>query len=243
MTAQTDNKPVEQPQAQQTQVTPAQNNTQTEEEKQPKNSKEWDAFKSARAAERQQAEINAKEKGKAQAEAAALKAALDAVLNKPQPQQYEQQEQREESEDERIEKRVAEALQRQQKIYEDQRKEKERTEYPDKLAKDFKDFSEVCSTENLDYMDYHYPEISGAFSYMPEGYVKWASVYKAVKRLIPNPTSSKDSKKAEHNMMKPQSMSAAGPTNTNSGAPAFKLDAERKAANWQRMEKIRMGLS
>lgn len=240
MSSQTDTKPVEKEI-----ITQVQNNTEqannvqaTEVETQPKNSKEWDAFKLARKAERDKAEEMAIKARKSQEEAAALKAALDAVLSKPAQQPKYNDEDIEESEEQRIDKRVNEVIARREMEAEKIRKEKEERELPQRLTNDFKDFERVCSSENLDYLDYHYPEVSRAFEHMPQNYEKWASIYKAVKRLIPNPDSVKDQSKADKNFNKPQSISTGGGTQSGSTIPPFKLDEKRKAENYARMRKV-----
>lgn len=238
---------IETPVVQQEKVEPVQNNTeqknnlqQTEQEAAPKNSKQWDEFKAARQAERDQAKETAKQAKKSQEEAMALKAALDAVLNKPQQAQqnnYQTYDPQEETEEQRIAKHVNEALAKRDAEYERQRQQREQQEYPQRLSSDFKDFDQVCSSENLDYLDYHYPEVAKAFAHMPQGYDKWSSIYKAVKRFIPNPDAKKEAGKAEKNFNKPQSSSSPGVTQQGDNTPGFKLDEKKKAENWARMQK------
>lgn len=241
MTVSVETQPVEQKK-----VIPVENNTETknntqqvEQEAAPKNGKQWDEFKAARQAERDQAKELAKQAKKSQEEASALKAALDAVLNKPQQgqQQTQQYDQQEDTEEQRISKHVNEALSKRDAEYERQRQQREQQEYPQRLNSDYKDFEQVCSSENLDYLDYHYPEVAKAFSHMPQGYEKWSSIYKAVKRFIPNTDSKKDAAKADKNFNKPQSSSSPGVTQQGDTTPGFKLDEKKKAENWARMQK------
>lgn len=214
-----------------------QNNKQETETLQDKN---WKTFRENREIERKQAEEMAKQAKKSQEEAAALKAALDAVLNKPQQSQqhYQQDDETEESEEQRIEKKVNAAIAKREAEAEKRRHEEELSTYPQRITRDYKDFHQVCSADNLDYLDYHYPEVAQAFSHMPEGYDKWASIYKAVKRFIPNVDSKKDQVKADKNFQKPQSISSPGVTQNKDGAPAFHLDDKRKAENYARMQRI-----
>lgn len=238
-------KPVEQPQAQQDKNTQPQQIAQPVQEKKedelPESAKDinWKAFKEARAEDRKRAEAESKRANEKQAEAEALKAALEAVLNKQQPQQQQQQSysENEETEEQRIDKRVAQAIARREAEYEKKRLDQEATEYPKRLNEEFKDFSVVCSSDNLDYLDYHYPEVSKALSHMPQGFEKWSTIYKAVKKLIPNTSSNKDAAKADRNMNKPQSMSAPGMTHSNENVSSFKLDEKRKAENYARMQR------
>ena len=222
----------------------AQQVVEAPKEEAPKSSKEWDAFRQARAQERKQAEEMAKQAQKSAAEAAALKAALESALQRPvQQQQQFGYEQQEETEEQRIEKKVAEAIARKEQEYERKNREREQAEYPQRLTATFNDFGQVCNEENLDYLEYHYPEVAAAFKQAPEGYDKWASIYKAVKRFVPNTDSRKDAAKAERNLNKPGSISS--PTVASGGGnqtPASRLDEQRKAANWSRMQKALKGI-
>jgi hypothetical protein len=204
------------------------------------NQANWKAFRDQREADRKakvEAEKRASEK---EAETEALKRALEAVVNKPN-QNYQMNssytEGEEETEEQRIQRHVDAALKRQTEEHKKVAKQKEMEEYPQRILSDFKDFNEVCSSENLDYMDYHYPEVTTPYKYMPEGYEKWAAAYKAVKRFVPNSDSRRDQVKAERNLAKPGSMSSTGTTQGESSLPPARLDEARRAANWARMQK------
>lgn len=199
----------------------------------------WRKFREQREIERKQKveaeRMAAEEKSKAEA----LKAAMEALLNKPVHNEYAQ----DETEEQRIEKKVQEAISKRESEYERQRQEREIAEFPVKLTQTYSDFNQVCSTENLDYLEYHYPELASPFKHMPDGFDKWSAIYKAVKRLVPNPDSKKDSKKADNNFQKPQSMSNPGTTQGGQSVPPRMLDDQRKAENWKRMQKALQGVS
>lgn len=225
--------------------TPKENVTTTENstQQQPEETVEqinWRKFRKEREEERkirQEAERKAQEKEK---EAAALKAAMEALLEKPvKPARQEEIEDL--SEDEKIQRKIDAALAQKEKIYEEERKRREQQEFPQRLIKTFNDFEQVCSTENLDYLEYHYPEVAEGFKYMPDGFDKWSAVYKAVKRFIPNPNDAKDKKKAESNLNRPQSMSLTGKSASGDQTPSM-LDDQRKKQNWARMQKAMKSL-
>ena len=134
---------------------------------------------------------------------------MEALVSKPSPPQQQMYEP-DETEEQRIRRQVNEAIAEKEKKNEEARKEREQQEFPQRLVSTFTDFDKVCSTENLDYLEYHYPEVAAPYKHLPEGFDKWAQIYKAVKRFVPNPESGKDQKKAEKNFNKPQSMSADG---------------------------------
>ncbi|MEN6512219.1 MAG: hypothetical protein ABFD00_10385 [Chloroherpetonaceae bacterium] len=208
----------------------------------------WRAFREARKkdrAEREAAEKKALEKEK---ENAALKAAMEAAFSKSSPsvqayQQYygiNQDYLNEETEEQKIERKVNELLQRKEEQYKKEQAEYEMREYPNRLKKDFPDFNHICSPENLDYLDYHYPEVSRPLQRLTEGYDKWHDIYHAVKKFIPNQSDvKKESLRADINNLKPKSISS--PTISPQGEKSLESWQEieqRRAANWQRMTKI-----
>ena len=210
------------------------------------NQANWKAFREKREIERKEAEEAKKRAAEKQAEAEALKAALAASLNR-QSNDHQLRETasdgNEESEEQRIERKVAEAI----KQHEDKRKQLEQQraqqELPQRLAYAYSDFEKVCSQENLDYLEFHYPEITRPFKQIPESFESWSDLYKAMKRLIPNADSSKDQKKAETNLKKPGALSAPGTTQGGNAMGSARLDEAKKAANWERMQRTLKGLS
>jgi len=211
-------------------------------QEQPKESIEeinWRKYRIERENERK-AKLEAEEIArKKQEENLALQKALEAIVNKPN-QSYQEEEY--ESEESKIEKKIAEALAKREQQYQRERVEREHQELPKRLQSDFRDFNQVCTEENLDYLEYHYPEVAKPYKHMPEGYEKWEGIYKALKRFIPNQESGKEAKKAEANLSKPTAMSRPGMTQTGDQAPHIMDDAKR-ASNWARMQKTIKGIS
>ncbi len=158
---------------------------------------------------------------------------------KPQ-QQYEEQE---DSEEAKIDRRVKQIIEERERAAEVQKQQNEMQALPKTLNTVFTDFNKVCTEENLDYLEFHYPEIATPFKHMPEGFDKWAAIYKTLKRFIPNTDSNKDASKAERNLHKPSSLSTPGATSGSNAMPSARLTEERKAENWARMEKARKGLN
>lgn len=201
----------------------------------------WRKFREQREIERKEKEAAERRAQEKEAEAQALKAAMEAILNKQPIQQqnhYSQPYGEEElSEDERIQRKVEAALALKEKQYEEARRQREQQEYPQKLAADYKDFNQICTADNLDYLEYHYPEVANAYKHVPDSYDKWANIYRAVKRFVPNLDSKKEAMRAEKNFTKPQSMAVAGATPTGDTAPIM-MDDKRRADNWARMQRI-----
>jgi hypothetical protein len=240
----TENKPEVKNEQQQTQQPVAQTQTVSETAppiKSEENQANWKAFREQRENERKAREASERIAQQKAAEAEALRAALEALTNKP-AQGY-QQEEREESEDERIDKRVKQIIAEREAQAEQTRQQREKQEFPQRLNNTYGDFNKVCSSENLDYLEYHYPEVAAPFKHLPDGYDKWAGIYKAVKRFVPNVDAKHDSKKAEQNLQKPGSASSPAITNGGNAIGAPRLDEARKQANWDRMQRLLKGLT
>lgn len=199
----------------------------------------WKKFREERKREREAKENSDRELAKKSEEVNALKAVVEALASKPSVSNDYQEDI---SEEQKIKDLVAKEMANRDKALEAQRNAKEQEELPYKLAKTFEGFNEVCSAENLDYLEYHYPEVASAYASLPNNFDKWGNIYKAIKKFVPNPDSGPDKRKAENNSLKPQSMSATGATATGDHAPKVLTDKIR-ADNWARMQKtMRRGL-
>lgn len=210
------------------------------------NKTNWAQFRAAREAERKakiEAEKRAAEKA---AEAEALKAALEAALKPSQPyyqpqqfDQYGQPQQSQESQDEIINRKVEEALAKRYALEEQQRKAREAAEMPQRLNSAYPDFHKVCTQENLDYFEFHHPEIARGYALAPDSEAKWAGIYQAIKKYVPNNQQAyADAARVNQNLSKPQSLSKTGAATGGHAMPEARLTEERKAANWQRMQEI-----
>ncbi len=203
------------------------------------NQANWKAFREQRENERKAREEADKRAEQKAEEAAALRAALEAMTAKPNQQSQEM----DETEEAKLERRIQEIILEREKAFIAERQQQEARQYPEKLRSVYSDFNKVCSEENLDYLEYHYPEVAVPFKHMPDGFEKWSAIYKAVKRFIPNVDSQKDANKADRNLLKPASMSTPGTSQGGSAMPTARLTEERKAENWARMERARKGLT
>jgi hypothetical protein len=209
--------------------------TSTEEYQQ----QNWKKFREQRELERKQKEEAEKIAREKEKEAAALKAAMETILNKQSPNHDDQNSnQNEMTEDQRIQIKVDQALAVRERQYEAERNKREAESLPQKLSSTHRDFNQVCTPENLDYLEYHYPEIARAFRNAPDNFEKWSDIYSAIKRFVPNSQSSQDEKKIEKNLSKPKSMVVPGTTQTGDSAPIM-IDEKRKAENWARMQRVR----
>jgi hypothetical protein len=216
------------------------------------NDPNWKAFREARKKDRIEKEAAEKRAADKEAEVTALKAAMEAAFSKsvPTPQAYQQYygmqptTDVEEPEGTQIKKQF-DAMWAAKK--EEERRdamERERHEYPNRLQRDFPDLQNVCSQENIDYLDYHFPEVARPLGRLPEGYDKWHDIYHAVKKFIPNHANMhKDAAKADNNQMKPKSISSQ--TSTPPGQKNMETWQEieqRRSANYERMQRIIKGV-
>lgn len=210
------------------------------------NKANWRAFREQREAERKTREEALHRAREKEAEAEALRAALEALANKPSNNNRINEhgyEETEETEEQKIDRKVEQALRQREVIAEKQRREQEQRDLPNRLANTYSDFNRVCTSENLDYLEYHYPEVAKPLQRLPDDFDKWADIYKAVKKFVPNIDSRNEAKKAEKNLQKPGSISSSGNTLGANAMPGARLDEQRKAANWERMQKTIKGLS
>ncbi len=207
------------------------------------NQANWKAFREQREADRKAREEAEKRAKIKEEEMAAYKAALEAITNKPNQNQHHDAGDIEESEEQRIDRRVKQIIAERENQAEEKRVQREQEEAPQKILQTFPDFNKVVTTENCDYLDYHYPELTTPFKYMPNGYDKWVAMYNAVKKLVPNLDSKKDMAKADKNLQKPGSVSSAGTTTGTGQMPSARLTEERRASNWERMQKTIKGLN
>lgn len=208
----------------------------TEESKEDRN---WKRFREERERERKLLEETKRRAEESEKQAAALKAALEAVTNRS-TQSHEPIV--EDEEEQKIQRAVAKAVQEAERRRAEEESKRQQQEMPYKLAQTYQNFNEVCSDENLDYLQYHYPEVYNTFKSAPDTFEKWGNVYKAVKRFVPNFESKSVEKKIEQNSKKPLSVSVPGSTPSGETIP-YKLDEKRRMDNWTRMQRTMKGSS
>lgn len=208
----------------------------------------WRKFREQRKEERKQLAEKERELQKKKEEAEALKKALEAVVTPSYPQQMQQAQPIDQygnyspqDEEKRILDKVNILLEQREREREQKRNQEEHAKYPQRLQNNYSDFNQVVSTENLDYLEFHYPEVAKPLAMLPDSYEKWEGIYKAAKRFIPQ-DKDKDMKKMEKNLAKPVAMSRPGMTSTAEQAPHISLSDDQKAKNWERMRKMMKGV-
>ncbi len=204
------------------------------------NQANWRQFRQDRERERKARQDAEEMAAKKNAEAEALKAAMDALLNKnQQPQQHEYSD-NEETQDQIIERKIKQAIEKDRQRQREEQQKIDAQTYPQRLIGEHKDFNSVCTAENLDYLEYHYPEIATGYKYMPDGFEKWSNIYKAIKRHVPM-NKKEDEARINKNMQKPQA-NLPTMTDTQPQTSSWRLTEERRRANWERMQKDRRSI-
>ena len=122
-----------------------------------------------------------------------------------------------------------------------QRQQREQQELPNRLKREYPDFDQVCTSDNLDYLEYHYPEVANAFGHMPDGIEKWTGIYKAAKRFVPNIDAKRAQSRAQDNLLKPQSASGASAAQAATPNMARSLTDSQKADNYRKMQAMIKG--
>lgn len=204
----------------------------------------WKAFREARKKDRIEKEAAERKAAEKEAEVAALKSAMEAAFAKNNPVMHSTDtpsyyQEQEESEDEKIEKKVQAIIAKKEAEAERIRTERERQEYPQRLVSTYSDFNQLVSSENLDYLEYHYPEVAIPLKRLTDGFDKWSDIYKAIKKFVPNhSTAKKEAIRAENNFNKPKSISSQSLTQSGEAISSARLTEEKRAANWERMQKL-----
>jgi hypothetical protein len=224
------------PQKEQTPIAPVTAPVPVEAVKQEESEQErnWKKFRESKEAERKRADEATARAMQKEAEALALKKAMEALVSKPEPTQTEYEE---ESEQARIDRRVEEILAKKEREYEQKLREQEAKEWPIYCRRMHADFDQVCNSNNMDYLEYHHPELYKSFARLPDTVEKWNDIYGAIKRYIPNPQPQNEMKKAEANLKRPQAFNSVNPP-SGLTPPATRLTEERKNANWLRMQGV-----
>jgi hypothetical protein len=249
MTVNTENKQVEKTEQvnpqQVVKVTPENGTAEAKAEPQPnikseENQANWKAFREKQAAERKAREDAERRAAEEAQKAEALRLALEAAVSKPNNRQMNEygSDPSEETEEQRIDRRVEAAIKQREAAAEKKRLEREAQELPQRLNEVYPDFQNVCTHENMDYLKFHYPEVAKAYQYLPDNFDTWTTVYKAIKRFVPNQEQAKhDAQKVEKNLSKPGSISTTSNTSSGQGKSSQILSEERRMANWERMQR------
>lgn len=183
----------------------------------------WKKFREKRKEEKESLEKSKKETD-------LLKKALSEIIEKEPLVSKSEDVDEEESEENRIKRLIEETV-----------RARESRDFPNKLRQAFSDFDDVCTTENIEYLEFKDPELATALKHMPDGFEKWSIVYGAVKKRIPQGSGEKEKRMMEANSKKPRASSIPGSAQLGNDSSISYLSDDRKSENWKKMQSILAG--
>jgi len=140
---------------------------------------------------------------------------------------------------------VQDEIQRLFREEKEKRKAQEESEraYRDTMAikQEMPDLVEVCSQENLAYLEYYHPEIAIPLGKMPDGLEKTKLAYQAIKKHVK--MAKKEKEKIEQNLSKPKSVhsSYSNETTSDKENSSGVLSDKRRNETWQKMQRLISG--
>ena len=196
--------------------------------------KNWRKVRKANEEARKRAVEAEQEKAKALEQVRLLQEAVKTLVDKEVPRdRYEEQD----FEEDDVSARVRKELEKYRQEEEARRAEQEKASLPQVLRQRIPDFDEVCTAENLDYLEFKFPEIAIPYKYMPDSFEKWECVRNAIKKHMPNALGAADKRKIEENVAKPQSSSVIGMSQSAESGISPILSESRKIENWKNMQR------
>ena len=101
------------------------------------------------------------------------------------------------------------------------------------------DLVEVCSHDNLAYLEYYHPEIAIPLAKMPDGLEKTKLAYQAVKKHVK--MNKKEQNKIEQNLSKPKSLHSSLSNESQKEESSAVMSDKRKTETWQKMQRLMSG--
>jgi len=220
-------------------------NTAPEQKTEDPNERNWKAFLEKRKEEQRMLADEQKRSRELEAENFRrqkdfddLKRAFEAVVQKKE--EYSPYD-NEEPQEKIIEKKVEEIISKRDKErmqVEESRRQREESVI---MQKEMPDFTDVCSTDNLAYLEYYYPEMATPLAMMKPGLEKNKLVYQAVKKHVKMDNKSKD--RIDQNINKPKSVhSAISNERASDENHAAYPTEERRSKVWAEMQRLMSGL-
>lgn len=218
--------------------------TQTDQKKESDEERNWKAFLEKRKEETKALEEEREKNKQLELEREnykkrieEMKEAFKALLEKKEPNPYEY------GNEEDPKKAIQEEVERLFREQEQKREDKERQErtYKETLAikETMPDLMEVCSQENIAYLEYYHPEIAIPLGKMPDGFEKTKLAYQAIKKHVK--MAKKEKERIEENLSKPKSMHAPYSNETQKEESSGNLSDKRKMEVWNKMQRLISG--
>lgn len=116
-----------------------------------------------------------------------------------------------------------------------QRVQKESIEIKEQMP----DLLEVCSHDNLAYLEYYHPEIAIPLAAMPDGFQKTKLAYQAVKKHVKMGT--KEKEKIEKNLAKPKSLHSSLSNESQQEDSSAYMSDKKRQDTWNKMQRLMSG--
>lgn len=101
------------------------------------------------------------------------------------------------------------------------------------------DLMDVCSHDNIAYLEYYHPEIAIPLGAMPNGFMKTKMAYQAVKKHVKMGMKEKD--KIEKNLAKPKSLHSAISNEGQQEESSGNMSDKKKTETWNKMQRLMSG--
>ena len=164
-----------------------------------------------------------------------MKEAFVAAVEKKEPAAFPDDEDEEKRFNERFEKKFQERESTRIKKDQDERLQREMVEIKNQMP----DLVEVCSQDNIAYLEYYHPEIAIPLGKMPDGFEKTKLAYQAIKKHVKMAT--KEKEKIEQNIAKPKSVHSNFSNETQKEESSGHMSDKRKDQVYQKMQRLISG--
>lgn len=203
----------------------------------------WKAFLEQRKQETKQLEQERErnkqleaDKEKRSREIEDLKIALQAVADRKESSNYfdDSADQNKIIED-RVEKILSQKDSERRKREDEDRFRRESLEIKNQMP----DLIEVCSQENIAYLEYYHPEIAIPLSKMQDGFEKTKLAYQAIRKHVK--MNKKEAQKIESNLSKPKSVHSPLSNETQKEESSGHLSDKKRNEVWNKMQRLISG--
>lgn len=164
--------------------------------------------------------------------------ALKTELNRLKKPETPEEEDYGVNDDDLLEGKHLKELKRELKQLKTELQRKEASTMEDRLQMKYPDYADVVSTENIEYLKKHEPELAQSISSMQDPYQQAVAAYKLLKKVGKEPVVTPEQRKASENSQKPVSANAVTKNSAIGNAHLFEngLTKELKESLWKEMQ-------
>lgn len=221
-----------------TQEQPSKDTDKVEDEKE----RNWRAFLDKRKEEQEELKKEkersaqlAQENARRSKEIEDMKVAFSALLQKNNDPVYEDDDDTGKKIKEEVERIINQRDEQRAKAEEQRRIDEERKV----IKRDMPDLLEVCSQDNLAYLEFYHPEIAIPLSKMQDGFEKTKLAYDAIKKHVK--MGKKEEKLIEKNLSKPKSVHSNVSNESQQEGSSYSMSDSKKQQVWNKMQRLISG--